>query len=556
MLLGGGEALLGIGERVTEPGQLAVVGDATGEQAAQPVALRRRGGDITFGRAQHPAQGRRAASADHPLDGPDDRRRAAAGPGAIRGHRALSRAPTDGRSRGAGGDPTGVPATHETGTTETVEGEHLGDRSVEERAVVRDDDHRARPPLEEVFERPQRVEIQVVGRLVEQQHVRLVGEHEQQLQPASLAAGQRADLGPLRIGIEPEPFHQRGVLMRRRVARSGDGVANAHRGVELDAVLVVVADAQRAPPLDATGGRLQAIGDQFEQGGLAGAVRTDDPEPITGLDHVVEVAHQWRRCTGRPGPGPGERDVVQLDHLRAEAGRAQRGEVERTRTGRRLGPALDDRGRRSDAGLGLARARRSAAAEPGELGTGEVSAHVLGDRRPLFALDAPGEVRGVARPGVLAARHVQEGAPPIEFEHLGRDAVEHVTVVGDEHEAAGEVGEPPLEKGDGVEVEVVRRLVEHEQVVLAGEQAGKGHALALPTRQGDGLGVEETAHAEAIEHRFCAPRVDGIACRASGGDVSHRAGGHGRLLWQVADAGVTSEPHDAGLRLLDAGECP
>ena len=59
-------------------------------------------------------------------------------------------------------------------------------------AVVAGDDHRARPGVEQVLQRGERVGVEVVGRLVEQQHVRLAGEQPQHLQPAALAAGEVA----------------------------------------------------------------------------------------------------------------------------------------------------------------------------------------------------------------------------------------------------------------------------------------------------------------------------------------------------------------------------
>src|SRR5688500_3295927 len=43
--------------------------------------------------------------------------------------------------------------------------------SVEQRAVVRDDHRGTGPVVEEIFERPQRIEIEVVRRLVEKQDV-------------------------------------------------------------------------------------------------------------------------------------------------------------------------------------------------------------------------------------------------------------------------------------------------------------------------------------------------------------------------------------------------
>jgi hypothetical protein len=51
----------------------------------------------------------------------------------------------------------------------------------------------AGPVVEEVLQRPQGVEIEVVRRFVEQQHIRLRDEGQQQLQTSPFAAAQRAD---------------------------------------------------------------------------------------------------------------------------------------------------------------------------------------------------------------------------------------------------------------------------------------------------------------------------------------------------------------------------
>ena len=52
-----------------------------------------------------------------------------------------------------------------------LEGEHVGGDAVEEPAIVADDHGAAGERLEAVLEGPQRVDVEVVGRLVEQQHV-------------------------------------------------------------------------------------------------------------------------------------------------------------------------------------------------------------------------------------------------------------------------------------------------------------------------------------------------------------------------------------------------
>ncbi len=68
----------------------------------------------------------------------------------------------------------------------------LGD-IVEEVAVVGDRDHRARILLEEVFQPRHRFGIQMVGGLIEQQHVGLGQQQAAQRHAALLAAGQLAD---------------------------------------------------------------------------------------------------------------------------------------------------------------------------------------------------------------------------------------------------------------------------------------------------------------------------------------------------------------------------
>src|SRR5918992_4084611 len=65
----------------------------------------------------------------------------------------------------------------------------VGD-TVEEVAVVRDEDHRAREPFQFVFEDLQRVYVEVVGRLVEDEAVRLSKHDQEQLQPGSLSPTQ------------------------------------------------------------------------------------------------------------------------------------------------------------------------------------------------------------------------------------------------------------------------------------------------------------------------------------------------------------------------------
>ena len=87
---------------------------------------------------------------------------------------------------------------------------------------MRDDEQRAGPAVEQVLQRGQRVGVEVVGRLVEEQHVRLVHEQPQQLQPAPLAAGQVAHR-------RPQPVAGRSRATRAAGAAVTSPVADAHR---------------------------------------------------------------------------------------------------------------------------------------------------------------------------------------------------------------------------------------------------------------------------------------------------------------------------------------
>ena len=78
------------------------------------------------------------------------------------------------------------------------------DDGVEEEAIVRDEDDRVRVRVQVLLEPVARFEVQMVGRLVEQQQVRLAEQQLGERDPHLPAAGER--LGrPLEVlGLEPE----------------------------------------------------------------------------------------------------------------------------------------------------------------------------------------------------------------------------------------------------------------------------------------------------------------------------------------------------------------
>ena len=403
-----------------------------------------------------------------------------------------------------------------------------------------DHDDRTRPVLEHVLQHPQRVEVEVVGRFVEQQDVGARPQRQHQLQATPLATRQQPDRGALGVGVEPEPFEEAGVLPVRLARGTGDGLVDAHGRVEVDAPLGErPEDDGRADGAGALG-RRRVAGDHVEQRRLAGAVRPDDAEPLTRVEGEVDATEQPRPVAVAVA------DAVQLDRLVAEARRAER-QVQLALARGPLRTALDDRRRRGDARLGLAGPRRRAPAQPLELGPGQVATDALLGDGALLALEPRREVRGVA-----ALVHV--AATAVELEDPRRHPVEHVAVVGHQHQRTAVLGQALLQPADGVDVEVVGRLVEDQHDVVArlarradlDEGAGERHPLGLPARQRRGRVVEAPAEVEPVERRRGVP--------AAAGDVTDRRSAERCVLVEHDDPAAPSTADHAGLRLGDPGE--
>ena len=79
--------------------------------------------------------------------------------------------------------------------------------------------------------------------------------------------------------------------------------------------------------------------------------------------------------------------------------------------------------------------------------------------------------------GVVAL--VRDPAAAVELEDPAGDVVEEVPVVGDGDDGARVLGEEPLEPGDRLGVEMVRRLVQEQQVRRGQEQPAQSDAPPL-----------------------------------------------------------------------------
>ena len=94
------------------------------------------------------------------------------------------------------------------------------------------------------------------------------------------------------------------------------------------------------------------------------------------------------------------------------------------------------------------------------------------------------------------------GPPGCQLEHRRRHGLEEPAVVRDEDHAGVECRELPLEPLEALDVEVVRRLVQQDQVGIARERPRQRRACQLTTRERRELAIEVgVAETEPAQHR-------------------------------------------------------
>ena len=190
------------------------------------------------------------------------------------------------------------------------------------------------------------VGVEIVGRLVEQDQVRIGDDERGKRGSGALAAGER---GERPVGRDPgeidrgqrrfEPRCKRPVGLGRvgerapaglQTAKAGEGRADAEEIGEGRAVGRLHALAQHgdaARPLDRARLWLRLAGDHAQQRRLADAVAADEAGAV-GTEDEIEMFEEW------PAVRRGKRDAVQCDDGRERCGHGERPE-RRKRRGRR-----------------------------------------------------------------------------------------------------------------------------------------------------------------------------------------------------------------------------
>src|SRR5207249_2086542 len=319
-----------------------------------------------------------------------------------------------------------------------------------------------------------------------------------------LSAAELADAAVDRVPPEPEAAEEapRPRLRGRRIPHAADLFEEGAGEVELLRLLREIADLQVLAPEHASRVRLLASDQDLEEGRLPGAVRTDEADLVPFRQLEVDVREEGAAAVGLC-------DALEAYDPRTRGARAER-EAEGPRGGRRrfrrLAPHLLDP----------------------QLAGEHLFVHLarfelLDDRElPLefrlvpVALGLPGPRDRVAlHPVVGVIADVLEGPEPVDLDHLVCDRVEEELVVARQEHGRVDLLEERLDRLDRVDVHVVRRLVEQQDVLLLRVREGaRGEDLGL-LAAGEGaepLVEELLADAEVVEDRI----VDDHALAAGG----------------------------------------
>ena len=343
--------------------------------------------------------------------------------------------------------------------------------AVQEPAVVRGDDRAAGERQQRLLERLERLGVEVVGRLVEQQEVSALLERERQVQTVTLAAGEHAGTLLLVGALEAERRHVRAardLLLAHDdvVVAVGDDLPHVLLGLEALAVLVDVGELHGLAQLERAARRLFLAHDHLEQRRLAHAVRADHAHDAVARQAERQIVDQHALAEGLV-------QVLDLEDLVAQArahGNVDVGVVDALRT-QRLGLHLLVRGETS---LALGLARLLGAAHPLELGL-----HLLDALGVLLGLGLHARGLRLQVGGVVALVGVERAAVDLA-DPLG-NVVQKVAVVRDGEHRTLVVLEELLEPEDRLGVQVVGRLVQKQQVRCLEQDPAERHAAPLAT---------------------------------------------------------------------------
>ena len=163
-------------------------------------------------------------------------------------------------------------------------------------AVVRDDDQRAVVILQRFGQRLAHLDVEVVGRLVEDQQVRLLPHEQREREARLFAAGKAADRRARHVAAKIEPAEKIAQLLlaRTRLDLREMPQRRLLDAQLLDLMLREVADLQRLRGQPLARSRRERSGHRFQQRRLAGAVRPEQADALAGEDRPRDAGEDRR----------------------------------------------------------------------------------------------------------------------------------------------------------------------------------------------------------------------------------------------------------------------
>ena len=343
------------------------------------------------------------------------------------------------------------------------------DHLVHEIAVVADDDDTAGEVLQVFLEDLQGDDVEVVGGLVEHEEVGVLHQHRAEVELAPLTAAELVDVVVLLLRGEEEVLEE---------LRGGQVLSTAHVDVlgnvlhhidhllllvELQTLLGEIAETHGIANVEPSAVGWHKTKEQSDERGLSRAVVAHDAHLLEAGEVIIEVLEDYLVVESL-------RYILALEDFAADID-ITRLETHLTFLDALFGNTLQLIERLLTIASLMASGLRHA---PHPLQFGAVEVVGSGNLRPTVvdALLALLEIVAIVAP-IGVDRLV------IEFEDDRADTVEEETVVGDHQQGLVAAVQEAFEPFDHLQVEVVGRLVEDQQVGLGNEHISQSHALLL-----------------------------------------------------------------------------
>ena len=323
-----------------------------------------------------------------------------------------------------------------------------------------------------VLQHRQGADVQIIGRLVQDQHIGRFHEQTQQVQPPLLPAGQPGNLRPLLLPVKKEPLqHGRcgdDAVLRPNILGALPHILDGLQPlIQRFVFLGKIGDLHRTSEIHTAGIRLQVAGEHLQQRTFAAAVSSHDTDAVAFQKNIGKIVKQHFAVIGLG-------NMFRLDGLAPQPG----GHGTHLHLLLRHIRCLDllHLLNALDMGFLFGGTGSGAPHEPLQLRAQDALALPLrGDLHILplcFQLHKPGVAAGVAVKFSV-----------IDLHDPGHHPIQKIPVVGHQHNGAPEFQQIIFQPLGHFIIQMVGGLVQDQDIPLAHEHPDKGRPFALSAGQ-------------------------------------------------------------------------